>query len=726
MATTWVRLTGRVVASAAAVATLTGAVDNPAVDLATLTGTVSRARVDSVEARCIRSGYKVKLDGSWVPAADLVGELEVTESRDALTATASFGLKGSQWAPLATRTVWTRTPVEIWEINGPPGEELTRLRLAGYVRTCSPSTGPGPVIRVEVGDAGMIYEDQTLCHEIEPLEGLTRGEIVAEMAADLGIVDVDCPAGEVYTKAVQAINTRFGDWLRDFTEPELWWSEFTATGGLRCWRPVLRESPEPADEIWSIADGTLTEVEVEPPRDVPSRYVMRGFGAVHVDELGQETTSSVVEIWSIYAPARALTRQESDGSITDLGLSPHSPVLRLTQRLTDTIVRRGGLVLTQETTEEGYYNPREANKVTDPDNSELDYRTVLIDERGDFVAYSEERWMEKGRRRVTKTYDTTRTQTGETTEVYRWSLRTKGIQGVEDAAPSVFDAFVHGDGVSYSTAVEVYQLAERHVATRTFDATSGRETLVEVDSYGYYAPRAAVDPAVAGFYLLADGTAQIEITANWRQFARTETHPLYHEDGTTAGVFETKSAWLAPRVLDGYGFYSWGDADSVLSSERFQVTEIRREQINVLSTDSWERVTYRDGEEPQREIFSGRVPPPRYLQSPWTQLVQEPIEVVVDDPVLEAWFGFRREVLSNDYVQTLDEAERLVDELRARELAFKVRCRRHQALARIGSTVELRAPHQGLAHRGLVIQATTRRDLATGAQLGEYLLEVRT
>lgn len=725
MATTWIRLSGRVVASAAALATLTGAVDNPSRTRATLTGTVSRASIDSFDARCIRSGYKVKLDGTWIPAVDLVGDLEIRESRDALVSSCSFGLQGPQWAPLATRKVWTRVPVEVWEINGPPGAEITRLRWTGYVRGCSPAAGGAPTVRVDCGDAGMLYAEQQLCFEVDPLAGMTRGEIVTEAALDVGLTLVDVPDGAEFTKPVQAINDQFGGWLRSFIEPELWWSRFDTDGRLRCWLPTLREAPEAADEVWDWPAGDILEIEVTPPSPSASRYVLRGFGAVHVDELGQSTKKTVVEIEAEYSRKSAVSRQETDGSVTDLGVTPEAAVLRLVQRITDTQVSRGGLVLDQETIEESYYNPRAARQVTDVIGGELDYRSVLIDEAGEYVLWQQERFVEVGRRRISNSYDLTRTQVGSTTKVYGWGLRSQGIQGVEDVAPSVADSYVYGDGSSYFEDAEVYGLREEHIAAREYDTETGHEKLVTTDSYGYRALRAAITPPVAGYYLLADGTAQHELVANWRRYARSEVRPLYHDDGETAGKLETKYAYSVPRQLAGVGFYQFGDFDAPVAVERWTTTDIRREQINVLTTDSWERVTYRDGEEPLVETFSGRPPVPRYLASVWSQLVQEPFELVDEDPTVEAWWGFKREVLSNDNLQGLDEAQRLVAELRARRLAPRVRVRRHQALAELGATIELRAPHQSLRHWALLIESTTRRNLATAAQLGEYVLEVR-
>lgn len=721
MATTWVRLTGRVAASAAAVATLVGSVDNPDRERATLVGTVSRAALDSFEARCIRSGYKVKLGGEWIPAADLVGELEISESRDALVSSCSFGLQGPQWAPLATRQTWTRTAVEVWEINGPPGEEITRLRWSGYVRSSSPATGTAPTVKVDCGDAGMLYDEQQLCFEVEPLAGMTRGAIVAEAAAGVGLTALDVPAGAEYTKPVQAINDAFGSWLRAFIEPELWWSGFTADGTLRCWRPVLRAAPEAADEIWDWSAGDIIELEVAPPSPSASRYVLRGFGAVHVDELGFRTETKVIETYKTYSPRIATHIQDDSGALTPMGSTATSPTYMLYRRIVDTQMTRGALLISQETIEHGWFNPRAANRITDGLSGTIVYRTCYVDEDGEFVRNTREQFVELGRTRVFPSYDVDGTRIAEVTQIWRYQRQPAGVSVTPSTDITVDGVFVFSDGVSDVRWYEDYGLAEEHRLEATFD-DAGYESFVTVDSYGYYTPQAALN--AAGFSLRSDGVATAEFSPTWRRFSRSEVEQ-YVSDGVLVGKASTRYGYTIGRMRAGIGPYDYGDFSSVWASERFGAIDGQRETYNTVSSDSWEKVTYSPGTEPKRETFSGRVPSPRWKTSVWTILKQEPFELVVDDPTVEAWWGFRRQVIANDYLQSIDEAARLVEELRARSLATTVRVRRHQALVTLGATIELRAPHHGLCHRALLVELRTRRNLATAAQLGEYVLEVR-
>ena len=130
------------------------------------------------------------------------------------------------------------------------------------------------------------------------------------------------------------------------------------------------------------------------------------------------------------------------------------------------------------------------------------------------------------------------------------------------------------------------------------------------------------------------------------------------------------------------------------------------------------------GTPPVREILSGRVPQPRYKASSWTYLAQQPIELIVDDPVAEAWFGFRRETVQNDSIQSLEEAQLVMRNRRARKLCYRVTVARNESHLRIGSTVFLVHPDRSLAHRGLMVEAATRRSRPQPSQTGTYTFEV--
>ena len=718
-----IRLLAAIAASADVGATLTADVYNAGDSRATLTAEVSRSLVDAYEGRSIRTGCKVKLDGVWVAPADLIGDVEISESLDSPMAFATFRLAGGAWSPLVTDKTWTRKAVEIWWQNGPPGRAREELRFAGWVRTGDAAGGPGTLVTVQCGNEAALYDRWELCHEIEPLAGMRRGEIAADLCADAGLTDVAFPGGAEYTKPVQATNVRLFDYLQPFIEPEGWKLRF---GGatrrtLEAYTPALKQAPAAPDDIWCGDD--LVSVQVRPPADVPSRWVVRGFGSVYVDEAGQESKVTVTEVSALYAPKIAIERQETDGSTTTLSYTAPAAALRVIQRISDTQVSQNGKLLSQDTTEEGWYNRSEAHLVTNTGTDSYDYRQVFISEDGRFVHNWIETFGEIGRRRLAVTYDVLGSAVGERTEVYRYNLRPQGVRALNSATINIASTYIHNEENSYHEIVENYGLAEVHEATREF-LDDGSEALVAVDSWGYYSPRSTVDPSFvdADFVVLYNGQGQNWITANWTKYQRTEKRNLMSE-GAKVGELEQTYKYAAYHRIGGG--YDWGDFESDWVEERFLLSDQKLVQYDVLSTDHYQRTTYVPGQAPVVETFAGRVPPVRYRWSPWVVLKQQPIELAIDDPVLEDWFGFGRIVVQNDHIQTAEEAQRVLDDRRARALAYQVTVERHESLARVGDTVLLLSPDHQLSARGLLVGSRVRRNLQAPTQLGSYDLEVR-
>ncbi|MEO7973272.1 MAG: hypothetical protein ABIU84_06755 [Thermoanaerobaculia bacterium] len=722
------RFSGTVVATVA-LGTFVGTVENGTTP-ATFVGTVSQGLVAAYNAPCIRTGFRVVLNDVEIPAADLVG-FEIKESIDSSINFLDFQLVGARYAVLTNREMWTITPVEVWNVNGPPGSEREELRFTGYVRTASEEGGLGTTVKVSCYDELGRFAEFALCREIEPLSGMTRGAIIAELCADAGLTAVDVPSGAVYTKGIQAKNVKLLDYLRPFAEPEGWKLRMTprafADGGgvLKAWSPAIRQAPLAADDVWDLSRAE--SFRIEPPRGVPSRWVVRGFGAVFVDELGQTTKVQRTEVFDLYAIKVALFEQDTGGSITATGASPGAAELRLVQLIIDTSVARGQKVLSQESEEWGWYNARAAKLVTNTGTGGYDFLAVKIDEDGEYVGADRERFQQLSKSRVTYDYDVDGNATGTVEEQFRYRRRTSGVMQVGDALVSVVSAYVYGDDVSYSTSIETFGLAETHVSTRVFNDETGAEDALVVLSYGYVALKSLIGPGVhSGFYILSNGLGQSELVANWRQYAETRKRNLI-ADGTLQGTIETQKTLDTARILKDFGTYQWGDYDSNSTTETLLLSHYKRVQFNVLSAGpdgSYEKVTRETGKPPVRETLSGRVPQVRYKASAWTYLAQEPIELIVDDPVVEQLLGFRRETVQNDHIQSLEEAERVVANRRKRLLAYRISVARNESHNRLGATIFLKHPQHSLAHRALLVEATTRRSLPQAFQTADYTFEV--
>ena len=734
------RLVATVAASGDRGATLRATVTN-GVEPATYVAEVERGLVDSYEAASIRTGYRIKLAGEWIPDADLV-DCEHSWSIDTPVEFLTVNLIGGsarEYAVLATLDTWTLVEIEYWTINGPPGAELEELRFAGYIKPGGTSEaagagGPGFTLRIgAVNRIGRLGEFE-LCHEFEPLAGATRGTIMAAMCADAGLTAVDFPAGAVYTKAIQAKNVQLLAFLLAFVEPEGWKlreiPQPFASGGplLTATRPAVKDPPLAPDDEWELS--RVASFEIQPPADAPSRWVVRGYGAVHVDEHGQQTTVTVTEVFGLYAPKTATHRQAAvTGTITETGFAPQEASIRLVQRIIDTRVERGGKTLSQEVEEWGWYNPRRAKQATSPGVGDgYAFLEVLIDEAGEYVTYPREFFTQVAARRVTWTYDDDGSPIAASTLVSRYHNRTSGVAHVGDADVSIAGVYVFGDSVSYSLPSDVFGPCEQHNEARRFNAVTGAEDEVVLQSFGYVAPRSYVGPdASDDYFVRADGLGQSELTATWRQYAEASKQNLM-ANGTLQGTVERKYRLETAQMLSGFGRYQWGDYDSNYAAQRLMLTDYLGVQYNVLSVGpggTYEKVTYRPNADPVREILSGEVPQPRYRTSPWTFLRQEPIELVVTDPVVEQLLGFRREVVQNDHVQSLAEARQVVAERRSRALAYQVRLARHESHLAPGATVFLRRPDDALAHRGWLVSGSERRSRVAPAQTGTYGLEVR-
>jgi len=716
-------LSGVVAASATtAPATFTGQVDNASLTPATLTGTVSRALVDSFEATSIRTGFKVKLDGAWIPQEDLAGELQITELLDSPAVLFSFGLVGVEYSAMATRKTWTRVPVEVWLVNGLAGAEREELRVAGYVASCDQESDVGEArVRVSCQDHSILYQGYEICYELEPLAGRTRGSILAEICGQAGIATVDTPDGAEYTKGVQAIAPKLFDWLRPFVEPEGWKLRFQPDGALRVYTSSVKLPPTPADDTWDLS--TLQSVRIEPPRDVASRWVFRGFTAVFVDEVGQETKQTVLEVSELYAPKIAVEQQDTSGVVTSTSFPPFSASLRVVQRITDTKVSRGGKPLSQETVEEGWYNRRAAHQITNTGTGGYSYLQVYIDEAGEYVELWRETFREKERRLAVYGYDGAGQNSSLTLQVFRYYLQPSGVEQTPFVDyVTVVGAYVFGDSDSYGSQYEQWGLAEEHISTRTF-ADTGEIAYEETASFGYVPLVSAVDPAPSSLYVRSSGVGQSELLASWRQYA-TQGKRTFVVDGTLVGEIETQHALAVYQMKEGFGAYGFGGYSSNQYVEQLRLVNVRSSQYDVVNGNTWEKVTYEPGKEPVRQTFSGQVPQPQYKSSPWTLLRQNPIELVIDDPLVESWFGFAREVVQNDHVQSDEEADFVLRERRARELARHVTVTRRESFLRPGSTVLLKHPGHALGHRGWMVASRIRRAMAPPSQVAEYEFEV--
>lgn len=717
-----VGLFGSVASAGGSPGILTGLVENAGDAPETLTGSLSRDVVDAYDASSTAIGYRIKLDGSWVSDDDVIGPVTISESIDSHTSQATFGLVGSAYSVLTSEQAWTRTPVQIYWYQGQPDNVQETLRFAGYIFSAKQVSSHGPILDVTCGDQATLYDRYELCYESPPFAGYTRGYHVRQLLESAGITQYRVPSGETYGKPVQAVNRRLFDYLKEFVEPERWAIRWLSDGTCEVFAFALKKSPIPPDHTWT-ADDWMS-VEIEPPSSVASRWVVTGTQAIEVDDAGFETTTTVTEIWGWYARKVATQQQDASGNVTSTSMTPESESFRLVSKVVDAQTKQGDRLVLQETTSYGWYNPRAAWAWNDdgggPIGDGYDYVAVYIDEADEYVQWMQERWIEIGFRRTSYAYDGNGDLSSTTVETWRYNRRVMAVKNVGDSGPTISNVWIHGDDMSYSTQNEIYELAERQIMTTELDTVTGAVAREIQDTYGYYSPKCYVDGPITTYYVLYDGSGQVDMTQDLMLTQQQVGVNVLTEDGQVKGRIELTSGYTVSRNSEGA--YSWGEFSSNRSEERFTVLEGKEIQYNVLSESQYEIVTFEAGKR-KSETVMGRLPSTRFMQSAWTRYTQQPFQLLVDDSTLATWFGYAPEIIASDYVQSLDEARQLYLYRRSRALCHKVTVTRPETISRCGDTVLLSSPTDTLYHRGIIVDIKSSR-APNGQAMATYVLEV--
>ena len=708
--------------------TVTGPLDGAEV-LSTLLGTVSTAVADSFSAASVIHYYRVKLDGVWVPESDLSGPLVVDDAIDNIGRTFSFGLIGKAYGSFLTRKVWTRAPVEIHSYRGPVGAMTSETpELSGFVIACQEDSGP--VIRVSCGDYGTAgaWSERKLCFEVAPFSGRTRGSIVRDIALnELGIGAVSCPDGSRYYKPVQVYNEVGLHWLREFARPEGWRLRWLSDGTLEFWRPELKTAPEPADDTWTRDDWF--SLEVDPPRRVPSRWILRANAAVTADELGQTTTTVTSEIVAPYSPKTATHQQDTAGVITPSGLGSNPTADQVVYRSVLTTTKLGNRPLLQDLKEWEWYNPRAAKQQASGVSENYTYLARWIDVDGNFVQSKEERFQLVKRRLTEYHYDPIDdTPTGQTERTYRFNKGVaKGIRNSTVGEPADIDpdysGWIHTDNRSYSREKEVFGLVEEHVITHTYRDTAPRARDVTTTERWAAEPIPALVVGATGYFVNHDGTGQTEREPTWKKMSEERDVNVLDESGNTLGSTVAGFAYQAfERPRDG--LYDWGSFLSDQKEAQWGLVEQRSEAFDVHSEDQYTRVG-RDALGERRETtFTGSSPLPVFVSSVWTNLAQQPIEAVIDDATLQSWFGFGREIIESPFVQNQAEAFDLIRRALRRATSHEVTVVMPLGPWSVGDTIKLVEPEHGIAHRAMIVEISQTRVNWSGEATATYVLEV--
>jgi len=673
--------------------------------------------------------FAVKLDGSWVPRADLLGPFDIDESIDTVAVLFSFSLVGRRWSIHSTASTWTAAPVEVWVTAGPMDALHTWRRAFGYVLACEQLEGIEPTLRIKCGDPSRLYDRYELCHEFAADAGLTRGDICRQVLADAGF-EADIPSGALYTKPILTDSQKLWSFLAAFGEAEGWSWRLADDNLVQAYAAALREPPEAPDDVWTLHD--VLSIESAAPTDVPSRWVLR---STRVTEASADlkVTTQRAEVFDFYAVKKAVAMQLTDGSHQPID-NPSAEAFQLVSVLETETHEQAGLTVARITREWGWYNPRAAKLRTPfagepagPVEGDYHWAQAFLDEDGSYRAWNQEAFAQTGERRELPTYDAEGTETSRRIEAHKWHSRPMAVRNVGSSTLNVVGAGIGDDDLSWFpfehslTALlrlEDFGLAQLDLITHEYGDTGAVVREIE-ETTAWYSERTAISGVP--WYLNHSGAGQKHLVAPFQLVARKTTHHHLAEDGLLTGKVETTSGWTAPRRVAGA--YDWGDTASNLQHEAWGTTRRVTITYHVLDESTYEELVD-DGTAAVTRLVMGRVPRPRYRQSPWTRLQQTPFEIVLEDPVAATWWGPAAEILTLDHLQTPEEAAFVANRRRARRLAFTHTVVRPPCSTKPGDTIHLIDPRSGLHHRCLVTRRTERWQLTPRPQiLATYTLE---
>ena len=325
------------------------------------------------------------------------------------------------------------------------------------------------------------------------------------------------------------------------------------------------------------------------------------------------------------------------------------------------------------------------------------------------------------------TYDADGTETGRRIETRRWYSCPMATRNVGSAVPNVIGAAVGDDDRSWFPfertlttvlRIEDFGLAQLDEIRIEYGPTGAAVRQVD-ETTTWYSQRTAITGVP--WFQNYSGSGQKDLLAPFQRTGRKVTVNTLTEDGLLAGTIETSQTFVAPKRVGGP--FDYGDHASNLQQETWAISGIKTTTYNVLDANTYEEITD-NGTGAQPRLHMGRAPRPRYRQSPWTTQVQTPIEAILEDPTAATWWGPSTEVLNLEYVQSLEEAQAVARNRRARRLAHTHTVIRPITNHRPGATILLLDPRTGLHHRCLITRLTERWVLSPRPQiLATYTLE---
>lgn len=706
------------------VGTLTSAVAGA---VATLSATVETTHLDSFQAPSTATRLRLQLGGRWVPDEDILGTVTIRRSIDSHRTTASVTLGGRSYQFLSTLRTWTLTPAEVWRHQrSADGTEITLLELRGSVLPgTTQGDGCDPRATITIDNAAHLA-DLSVCHEVAPFSGASRGAVAASVAESASIFSTRIPSGSRFDKPVFTDSAPVMDFLREFGAPQAWSWRLADDGqggqALEAYVARIKPAPLQPDQVWG--RSAIESVEVAAPSDVPHCVIARGLGAVSVDEDGLRTELTTTEIRAPYSPVPAVARQAGDGSQVSVTLVS-LPADRVVRRLEVEERYRGDILVSSETREFAWFNPRAARLETragggGPVDGYFWRAGSYILADGSYRLWAVERFVQVSARRLEQIHDGDGNLVATHTEEDGWHSLTMGVERVSGG--QIVGALIGDDDESFAPPLERYGRRVRHEVSFIYDRTVGAVTSELTNTYGFYSPRAAVD--VGTHFLRYSGEARVDAVDRWMLTGSQRVDRVLTSDGLEGGRVTLSEGFLVPSRIGGLHDFG-GGISSDKEKEVFRLISSENVQLNRRPDGTVEQITFPGGDRPPTvEVMDGNLPLPRYEISPWTRLRQEPIELFFEDETLRRLFGSRELTLTNDYLTSAAEAEAWARHELRRELSLRVTVTRPYVPVPPGATVLIQSPDDGFSHRALLVDVESTDDVATGESTGRYLLEV--
>lgn len=661
----------------------------------------------------------------------LVGSHQILTELDRLTSS-EVSVQGEKFSFLGTETTWTRTPIQIYHITGLPGNQFLTLEFNGYVSRATEEDNY--IYRLTCVDKGTLSSQTKVCLDLGPEQGLTRGEIARDVLLTAGFDAVSIPDGEVYDKPYNFTGKVWGE-VVEFLEPAGLHLRVLTDGTVEGF--TIDTTSTIPDHVWFVGD-LIEEFSVSPPEGVSSVQIWRGNitdrlrsgqGAFGEGLTTIEITRTTIEGTYNKYPIK---EQLENGTIQDIDYSPltHGDLEKegVVQVIEVETHKVGTLLVLKIERQWEWRNAEAAQYISRIDNAGpgpqgTDYRRAFIEVDGRYVAWRNAKFLQTLERKEEFIRDEEGTEIGKVITQRLWTKTRNAFKDlIGDTRSGVR---IGSDNVSYvnwssgagiiGDEIERFQVASRFTVDKRFNDETGSVKRETQTTESIYVVRTRLD----GYYVSFDGQGMELDKEELMVTNEKETVNVIDASGRLTGQIFIEREWTTTE--SPVGQFDWGEFFSEFEKQRFSQTKSFSEAYTVKVVGQLEQSEYGESSR-DVDLTTGNPPLPEYRASEYTRYISESVEIVIDDALVEKWFGRRSEIEEVKHVLTESELLDVATRRRSRELSYRVKAVRVHTFGEIGDTVLLLDTNKGLYHIGFIVSRNVSRGYANGRT--EYLLEI--